>query len=697
MRTQALFASLLDSALDDDYQAYINKLVTEGYGLPPIAIQLAQNKLVVALKAASLWTRMKTGYFFHTGDKDTCRINLKNPNTYALTPAGVTAVVPIQIQGVGMRSSNAVHYVQPFKSNEYSGIQTDLTVIQYMPFQPFASIYADNAYSHGMDLTAAAGTDNYIGLIPFHSASQGFRGHGGAAQTFVNTTHQGLYVHTYDGTNSVVYKDGVKTSTALTPVTPDNSIDRLIMTTNNDGTANTPKYNRLMAADFLYDRFNDSDESTFRGIWTTFINDISINFQYVAEYASHCWFTRNKSAYDSGTNKSWIGQCHNDAFAPSGTGYFQYIIEIFNNSNAIGKFKLGTVAEQDDHNEPSILIRSSDSRLFVVYCEHGGSVLRWRISTNATSASAWGSESTLDPAGGGTHVYTYPSAFEASNGDIYVFFRDQVVSGGSVIQRGWSYIKSTNGGSTFSGYARITGVTYSVLTQDPNDKDIIHFVVSWHPDDVVEADNWILHGYWDCGTNTFHKSDGTDITASIPVTQAHMTIIDTALIANDIDCWIEDIIVDSAGNPRVLYTKIPDMPTAILKDEYYSEWTGSAWTTPHLLGRTATHYMETELLVTDLQSIWYAPLGSFDRADPDRIFSSIETTGHFGDVCEIWELRRVSSSSFTRVQRTFDSDNDQWRPFTIESPTNNVFWLDKLYYDHWLNGYFQVLKLRTFQ
>ena len=695
MRTQALFAALLDSALDDDYQAYINKLVSLGYGLPPIAIQLAQNKLVVDLKAASLWTRMKTGYFFHTGSKDTCRVNLKNPNTYALTPAGVTAVVPIQIQGVGMRSSGGVHYDQPFKSNEYSGIETDLTVIQYMPFEPFASIYAENSYSHGMDVTAAGATDNYIGLIPFHSASQGFRGHGGAAQTFVNTTHQGLYVHTHDGTNSVVYKDGVKTSTALTPSTPDNSIDRFIMSTNNDGTASTPKYNRLIAADFLYDRFNDADEASFRSIWTTFINSISINFQYVAEYASHCWFTRNKSAYDSGTNKSWIGQCHNDAFAPSGTGYYQYIIEIFNNSNAIGKFKLGTVAEQDDHNEPSILIRSSDSRLFVVYSEHGGSVLRWRASTNVLSASAWGAEQTLDPVGGGTHDYTYPSVFEASNGHLYIFFRDQLIASGI---SGWSYVKSTNGGSTFGGYTRLDNVTYSAIAQDPNDKDLLHFVKCYHPIDALgTTDNYIMHGYFDCSTDTLHKSDGTDITASMPVTEAHYTIIETFLDANDEDCWLEDIIVDSSGNPRILFNKIPDMPTAILKDQYYTEWTGSAWTTPHLLGRTATHYMETELLVTDLQSIWYAPLGSFDRANPDRIFSSIETAGHFGNVCEIWELDRVSSSSFTRVQRTFDSSSDQWRPFTIESPTNNVFWLDKLYYDHWLNGYFQVLKLRTFQ
>lgn len=680
------------TGLDSSYQAYLNKITANGYVLPPSNIQIAQDRFVKDLKAAGLWSRMKTGYFFHAGSIETGRVNIKDPDTYTLTIAEQGPVVPIFIQGVGTRSNGITGYfIQPFKSNEYAGIESDLTIIQYLPHQPFASQYPVSTFSSGFDLTLAGATDNYIATIPFYAEGLGSHRRGTTGnQSFTSNSHNGLLVSTYDGTNAVVYKDGTKTSEAVTPAVPNNSINRFILAANNDGSA-VVRYARLVSADFLFDRFNDADEALFRSIWNTYKNSVNLDFQIVCEYASHCWFARNKSAYDPTTNKSWIGQVHADSFAPANTGYSQFIFEINNDTNVITKFKLGTVTQYDDHNEPSILIRSSDNRLIAVYSEHSGALLRWRISTNPNDATAWGSEQTLNPVGGG-HVYTYPSVFEAENGHIYIFFRDQI----GTTQRGWSYVKSTNGGATFGGYARITGVTYSTLAQDPNNKDKIHFLVCWHPDNTIIADNYILHGYWNCSTNTFHKSDGTDITASIPVDETDMTVIDTALIANDQDCWIEDIIIDNSGNPRVLYTKIPDMPTALLKDEYYSEWTGSAWTTPHLLHRSATHYMETELLDTNLLSIWYPPNSSFDRANPDRIFSSIETAGDFGNVCEIWELHRQSSSSFTRQQRTYNSAKDQWRPFTVASPTNNVFWLNKIYYDHWANEYYQTLVLKTY-
>lgn len=685
-----LFYQAQGNTFNTFYQDYLDQIIANGEKPGPFNIQAAQNRFVNNLVISGLWTRMKTGYFFHTGSIGAGLVNLKAPSTYQITIEQQTAIVPIFLQGVGTRVGATGYFNQPFKSNEYAGIESDLTVIQYMPYEPFGSEYPVNAFACGFDVTAAAGTDRQIAILPFTAAGTGnHRRATGTAHTFTSNTHQGLYVATYDGANAVMYKDGTKTSAAVTPIAPNNSINRFIFAANDDGSPLT-RYARLIAADFLFDRFDDTDEATFRSIWTDYITEININFQYVAEYASHCWFTRNKSAYDAGTNLSWMGQCHNDAFNVN--AYSQYIIQIDNDTNTLSKFKLGTVTQQDDHNEPSIVIRASDSRLFCIYSEHGGAVLRWRISTNPLDASAWGAEQTLDPEGNTTHVYTYPSAFEAANGDIFVFYRAQDIPG----VNGWAYSKSTDGGATFSGYTAITSITYSAIAQDPNNKDILHFITTYHPDDAAPTNNYVSHFYFDCSTETLHQSDGTDVTANIPLDHTDMTTIYTALIASNEDCWLEDIIVDGSGNPRVLFTLIPDMPTALLKDEYYSEWNGSAWSTPHLLHRSATHYMETELLATNLQSIWYAPNGSFDRANPNRIFSSVETAGYFGDVCEIWELNRLSSSNFTRLQRTFNSDKDQWRPFTIESPTNNVFWLNKFYYDHWLDLYFQTLVLRTY-
>lgn len=393
---------------------------------------------------------------------------------------------------------------------------------------------------------------------------------------------------------------------------------------------------------------------------------------------SHCWFARDKAVYHSGSNKTFFGQVH----GPNNSTYRQYICQLDHATGIITKFQLGTVTEKDDHNEPSILIRASDSKLIAVYTEHSGSTIRWRISTNALDVSAWGSENTVDP--NAANSFTYPSIFQVTGGDIYIFFRDADVSTSR-----WSYIKSTNNGTSFSGYTTYSAFTYNNAAQDPTNANIIQFVASEHPGDG-DNPNYIVSFYFKADTATFHKTDGTNVTANIPLQAANTTIIKQN--SSPVQCWIEDIVVDSTGKPRVLYNLIPDEPTSLDKDEYYSEWTGSAWTTPHLLHRSATHYMETEDLIVNVESKWYAPLGCFDRGNINRIFSSKEVSG----VCEIFLLTRVSSSSFTSTQKTFNSPFDQWRPFTTSAPDNNVFWLTKRFYDHWLNTYWQDLRYATF-
>lgn len=676
---------------DNSYQIYLNAITTAGLKPGPLTVQIAQNDFISDLKVAGFWTRMKIGYFFHAGSRDVALINMKDPATFALTVGGGAALQPIYIQGVGQRPGGNTYFRSTYKANQYSGIETDLTIAAYYPDEPFASQYVAAFYSTGVrGLSSSA--NSFQMQIPYFSASTGYRGQSTGSLSFTSNTHKGLMINTYDGANSVVWKDGTKSSTAATPAVPNLTNDRLIFAANtsatNAGLTVTGYYNRLMSAYFLFDRFSDADELAFRNIWTKYNNAINLDFKMVSEYASHCWFTRNKSAYDAGTNLSWLGQCHSDAF--NSAGYSQYIFQINNTTNAITKFKLGTVNQQDDHNEPSILIRTSDSKLVCVYSEHTGSLIRWRISTNALDASAWGSESTKDPDPGDASLYTYPSVFESASGNLYVFFRRSL----GVNQ--WCYMKSTDGGATFGNSVLLTNITYSAIAQDPTNKNKLHFICTEHPDEGIYP-NYVGSFYFDASTDTAHKTDGTSLTLPIDFTTAGsaMSIIRTN--SSPEGCWLEDITVDGSGNPRVLFNVIPDnTTTAILKDQYYSEWNGSAWTTPYLLQRSATHYMETEILASSLLSKWYAPLGSFDRANPNRIFTSVETAGHFGNVCEIWELNRVSSSSFTRLQRTFDSANDQWRPFTIESPTNNVFWLNKIYYDHWLTEYFQTLVLRTY-
>lgn len=407
--------------------------------------------------------------------------------------------------------------------------------------------------------------------------------------------------------------------------------------------------------------------------------------QVLTTTGSHCWFAENRAVYNAEANKTWIGQVHNS----SATGYSQYIFTFDHFSGGVTKFRLGTVNEWDDHNEPSILVRASDKRLIAFYSEHALAPLRYRISTNPLDASAWGSEVTLDPhSPTADRGYTYPTIYQVANGDIYVFYRYTTMAP----QAQWAYIKSTDGGATFGAFTIFHNKTYLNSFQLSTNKDIIHFVGSQHPNEL-DNPNTVCHFYFNAATATFHKSDGTDVTANIPLDDPNMTAIMT--LAHPEQGWIEDIMLDSNGYPRVLMTYYPDVPTndglSGTQHKYlrYSEWNGTAWSTPYQIHLACNKNMSdnaTVLIGT------YPPLACFDRGNIDRIFACKEVSG----ICELFKLTRVSASSFTSEQLTSGSTDDQWRPITTNAPNRNVFWLNKILYNHYLNDYNQELMNGTY-
>jgi len=396
---------------------------------------------------------------------------------------------------------------------------------------------------------------------------------------------------------------------------------------------------------------------------------------------SHGWFARPKVLVNNRT--IWVCQVHDD-----GGGYSQNILELNADSGAKTVTKVGSVIHFDDHNEPTILVRSSDNRLFCCYSEHSGTLLRTRISTNPLDATSWQTEKTYDLGFGG---YTYPSCFEDASGNIWIFIRDDETG---VAPRGWSYQKSTDGGETFSGWVLFffgDGARgYVHASQDLDDKDIIHFVATGgHPVNATVCD--IFHFYFDCSDSTLHKSDGTDVTASIPLTgSSDMTVIMNNTLPDT--GWIEDILIVS-GKPRVLMTFLPNAKNVnyLTKDLYYSEWSGSAWSTPYKIHTAMSGYIEDD--DPSLQSPMYPPLASFMRSNPNVIIASKRVDG----VAEIFKITKIASDNFSSEQLTFDSSVDQWRPITANINKRNVFWQNKTLYNHWQNDYNQELINATVQ
>lgn len=250
---------------DDDYQAWLDAITTNGDTLPLDNIQLAQNQLVLDLKTDGLWTRMKTGYLLHSGSAGAGRVNLKNPATYQSTLVNS----PSFSEGNGIRSNGTSSYInQPFKSDEYAGIESDLTAVTYVSE---SSTDQTLMLLFGMNTRSSSGV---FGIIPNWTSGDAFYHYQGSGSSFTNTDHRGLYVLTHDGTQSVIYKDGTKTAATVTPVAPNISINRLILARNNHtssgGVTPIQFYNKYVAYDFLFDRFSDTDESTLRGILDTY-------------------------------------------------------------------------------------------------------------------------------------------------------------------------------------------------------------------------------------------------------------------------------------------------------------------------------------------------------------------------------------------------------------------------------------------
>jgi len=227
---------------------------------------------------------------------------------------------------------------------------------------------------------------------------------------------------------------------------------------------------------------------------------------------------------------------------------------------------------------------------------------------------------------------------------------------------------------------------YQLGVQDSVNTNKIHFVTSPHPDSRLNSRQW--HAYFDTDTDTWHDSSGTDITANVPFDDTDGTQI--MQVTDPVQSWIEDIALDTNGYPRVLLTYYPNYADKKKKYLYYSEWNGSAWTTPYQIHQSCNKNIGLDAIVAS-----YAPLASFDPLDADRIICSKEISD--GGQLELYELTRVAYNNFTssRLTTTSASLEDQWRPFIVPSANYNTIWLSIKTYKFY-GAFLQDLKCATF-
>lgn len=234
-----------------ELQAWIDAGTLAGHTLPNADILSAIDALLgSALETGTIISRMKTGYIFHAGSKGMAKLNLKDPATFPLTEVGTVTFS----EGNGCKSASSSYFDQPFRSNQYAGIQSNLTCAQYIS-------ESDTTQATQMPHGFRSGFGLYFAYRPRASSQVVLNFDGGNAYTSAN--HKALFVHGNDGSNSVIYRDGVKSSFVVAATAPTDAINRYILARNNNGVADA-FYTRFVSYDFLFDRFSDADELAFR-------------------------------------------------------------------------------------------------------------------------------------------------------------------------------------------------------------------------------------------------------------------------------------------------------------------------------------------------------------------------------------------------------------------------------------------------
>ena len=226
----------------------------------------------------------------------------------------------------------------------------------------------------------------------------------------------------------------------------------------------------------------------------------------------------------------------------------------------------GSTFQVDDHAVGTILKRASDSKLLVFACAHNGNGMYTYLSTSADDASAFGPETNISSQLG-LSGYSYPSAEQMSNGDIYLFFR---ASDGSVKH---VYVsKSIDGGATWSAATKLLANNGDSADFPPyfriagNGAKIGIACNDGAPD--TTATNSLYYFEWAADA----ASDIGGNALSLPITPASdLTAIYDGTTTRS---WVADLVIDGTGKPTIAHAVFHSTADIRYRRARYS---GASW------------------------------------------------------------------------------------------------------------------------
>lgn len=232
--------------------------------------------------------------------------------------------------------------------------------------------------------------------------------------------------------------------------------------------------------------------------------------------------------------------------------------------------------DTDDHNSPTVLIRSSDKRVLVFWTGHGSEHIYYTISSNPEDISDFGPVKTF----GDFEKYTYTQPVElVDEGKIYLFCRrnHETISGIRV----WDVYISNDSGETFQHngvplwYSNDVSAPYTEIFS--NGKDTIWFTRSdWMSGYTSYVRKNVYFCYYKDGA--FYRANHKKIVdwSDLPVINKEQFDLVFDSDKTGLFAYAKDIGVDSEGNPAILFT------TLTSKDDdnniyMYAYWNGEEW------------------------------------------------------------------------------------------------------------------------
>lgn len=324
-------------------------------------------------------------------------------------------------------------------------------------------------------------------------------------------------------------------------------------------------------------------------------------------------------------------------------------------SNAVALRTLGT----DDHYAPAMLRRASDGKILIFYSSADQTKTYLRVSSSADDVTAFASEADITPSGGTLHFYHQP--VELADG-MYLVIADQV----SGSNKRWTYSKSTDDGATWSArtsFYQVDGTGNPIyLKAVQNGDSRIDFVATdAHPSNGVSS---IYHFYYEGGS--FYRTDGTQITASLPFDHTSLTTVYNAATEGR-RAWLWDIAIDpDTHSPVIVFASF----VSTTDHRYmYARWTGTAWAVTEIC--TAGGYLYAA-------QPHYSGGVVLDHETPSVVYASRDDGSQF----EMWRFTTTDQgATFTGEALTSSSSGKQMRPVAVRNhaPDLKVLWLSGTY------------------